>query len=157
MSMVISFESIPVEIAGTVISRPIIPVHLLHRTDEDYLVAQSLWVDSGADFTLLSGTIARQLDLEVSDDTSPVGGIGKDYVVRRSLCDVILARGAEAYRFAIPVHVADNFEPRYPLLGRVGVFDRFDVVFRQRNGRVEFHKKHPSLERVPLPGKLRQG
>ena len=97
MSMVISFESIPVEIAGTVISRPIIPVHLLHRTDEDYLVAQSLWVDSGADFTLLSGTIARQLDLDVSDDTSPVGGIGKDYVVRRSLCDVILARGTPSW------------------------------------------------------------
>lgn len=153
--MVISFESIQVEIEGVLITRPIIPVHLLHRTDEDFMVAQSLWVDSGADFTLISGTIAKQMDLEVSGETSPVGGIGQDYLVRGSICEVILARGAEAYQFTIPVHVAENFEPRYPLLGRVGVFDRFDVVFRQRNGRVEFHRKDPSLERVPLPGKLR--
>lgn len=119
------------------------------------MVALSLWVDSGADFTLISGTIARQLDLELSEGTSSLGGIGRDYQVRRALCDVVLARGAEAYRLTIPLHVADNFEPRYPLLGRVGVFDRFDVVFRQRNGRVEFHRKDPRLERVPLPEKLR--
>ena len=154
--MVISFECIPVEIDGRSISRPIIPVHLLHRTDGDYLVAQSLWVDSGADFTLMSGTIAGQLDLELSGTTSSVGGIGQDYQVRKGVCEIILARGSEAYQFTIPVHVADNFEPRYPLFGRVGVFDRFDVVFRQRNGRVEFHNKDPSLERIPLPEKLRQ-
>ena len=155
--MVISFESIQVEIEGVPVTRPIIPVHILHRTDEDYMVAQSLWVDSGADFTLVSGTIARQMDLELSEGTSSVGGIGQDHHVRRALCDVILARGAEAYRLTIPVHVADDFEPRYPLLGRVGVFDRFDVVFRQRNGRVEFHRKDPRLERIKLPDKLRPG
>jgi hypothetical protein len=153
--MVISFESIHVEIEGVPMTRPIIPVHLLHRTDEDYIVAQSLWVDSGADFTLISGTIARQMDLEQSEGTSSVGGIGQDYKVRKALCDVILARGSEAYRFTIPVHVADNFELSYPLLGRVGVFDRFDVVFRQRNGRVEFHRKDPRLQRIQLPEKLR--
>ncbi len=153
--MVLSFESIPVDISGIVVRRPIIPVHLLHRTDRDFLVAQSLWVDSGADFTLISRTIAGRLDLELSGKTATVGGIGQDCKVRRSFCEVLLARGSEAYRFSIPVHVADNFEPRYPLLGRVGVFDRFDVIFRQRNGRVEFHKKDPTLERTRLPGKLR--
>ena len=137
------------------VHRPIIPVHLLHRKDRDFLIAQSLWVDSGADFTLISHTIAEQLELELSETTAPVGSIGQDYRVRGATCGIILARGAEAYRLTIPVHVADNFEPRYPLFGRVGVFDRFDVVFRQRNGRVEFHNKDPSLKRINLPEKLR--
>ncbi len=74
-----------------------------------------------------------------------------------SECDIILARGAEAYRLTVPVQVVgpDGDDPPFTLLGRKGVFDRFDVTFRERRLRVELAAKDPTLRRVPLSKALR--
>ena len=154
-AMALSFRYLKMTYGAQVVFRPIIPVIFIDKSDPDNLLSEGLWVDSGADFTLISRTLADALNLSLSPNTYDTGGVGGDVKVRKAVCDIILARGGEAYQFDIPVHVAENFDPKYPLLGRAIVFNKFDVVFRQRNNRVEFQKKDKTMVRIPLPDQLK--
>ena len=75
--------------------------------------------------------------------------------VVETTCDIILGIPSEVYKIKIPVQVfVEDDEHRfpYPLLGRTGVFDHFDISFRQRKLKIDFRRMDSSLKRVEFPG-----
>ena len=150
--MVLSFKYGPVPF-GRVLE-PIIPVVFINEKDDNDLVGYGMFVDSGADYSLISATMAERLNIEYKDKpTHNLTGIGGG--AKGVLCEVmiILHRKAEAYKIKILVDILVEGELPYPLLGRIPTFDYFDVTFRQRKLQVHFQNKS-GLERIPIPKKL---
>jgi hypothetical protein len=95
-----------------------------------------MFVDSGADYTLLPQTLGDVLGLrkEINDTLHRSKGVGGSiWVVMRRLQMRI-----GGHRFPVDVGWASTDDVPL-LLGRADVFDRFDVRFSQRDHITEFH------------------
>ncbi len=143
--MVLSFEYTSAAMTG--FPKPIIPVILFNITDDvndPYKgLGKGMLVDSGADITTISESTASLLNIDLSElQTSYTNGIGGNNIpVRLSMIMMVLQRGREAYRFQTRVQILDDSNLKYELLGRDFIFSRFDITFRERNNRIEFHRK----------------
>ncbi len=96
-----------------------------------------MYVDSGADFTMLPYRLGLYLGLRASAKSpEKIQGITGSVPVRQARLTMKLG----SHRF--PVHVAWAQEEGVPLLlGRTDVFDRFQIVFDQPAGWVSFRWK----------------
>lgn len=135
--------------------RPIIPIVFVNNNDSNDFIAEGILVDSGADFTIISLTLAKRINLVLDNKKKlTTSGIGGTAEVIRSKGEIILLRGAEAYKIPIPIDVViDNTKLPYPLLGRIPIFNLFDITFRQRKLKINFDNKI-GLERITIPNKL---
>lgn len=112
---------------GDIIFRPIAKVYLL-RSEKEW-IAEYFYIDSGADYTLLPYRLGRFLGLDkVASEIREVGGIGGVIAVRFATVPMRIGN----YQFDCPIAWAQIEHVPF-LLGREGVFDRFDITFRQRN------------------------
>lgn len=149
--MVLSFKYGPVPFAKVV--EPIIPVVFINEKDENDFVGYGMLVDSGADYSILSPTMADRLNINYKGNPARkitgIGGLGKGILAD---VGIILHRGAETYRYRISVYVLIEPDLVYPLLGRIPTFDYFDVSFRQR--KLEIHFQNKSLKKILTPEKL---
>jgi len=88
---------------------------------------QYLYVDSGADHTLLPYRVGRFLELPSAEaDVHQVGGIGGSVGVIYCVVELTIAG------LSFPARVAWAQIEQVPLLlGRTDVFDHFEITFRQ--------------------------
>lgn len=97
-------------------------------------------IDSGADFSFLPKSVGEALGIDFSED-DPVSNLpeGVDGKIK-----------AKCFEHPIQVHIGKSgFSIRIfwvegsvtPLLGREGIFDKFDILFQERLGRVVFVRK----------------
>jgi hypothetical protein len=118
---------------GTVL-RPVANVLLSH---EAYALSVEMLVDSGADLSMIPKTIGDQLGfiLERGEMVYTVGGIGGGIpVVYRS---VFLTVGETS----LPIRIAWGLSDEIPsVLGRLDVFDYFDIEFVQHRKVVIFRE-----------------
>ncbi len=115
------------------ILRPVADVYLKDKLGNE--IVSFMYIDSGADIILIPKQVGDALGFEVKDDEiKEIGGIGNTKI------PVIIKTA--------PVRIGDKtFNARIawalieevpPLLGRVDVFDIFDVQFKQRERKIIF-------------------
>ena len=95
-----------------------------------------LLVDSGADYTLISSADALLLGLDYQEIRSPETKVEVANMASIHTKKTLLTLTIESLAFKIPVLVAK--EEVECLLGRKGVFDQFDILFQEKEGRVVF-------------------
>lgn len=94
----------------------------------------SAWVwmllDSGADCSLISMDLAHGPGLAIGEAHGGLGTFGRAPMGRAHMVAAIRHALEWLPSMTIPVEVPLQGAPPLPVLGREGVFDRFDVLFR---------------------------
>lgn len=119
-----------------VVYRPVATVEFLSQNGE--WIRAHPYIDSGADVTLLPLSLGRLLGLEIKGEglreLRGVSGHGVPVIFHSLRIKIgpfdFEARVAWALIEEVP-----------PLLGRAGVFDYFDVTFKQRDGEIAFEER----------------
>ncbi len=116
------------KIFGT-IYRPIVPVELKWKSER---TIQRMYLDSGADVTLLPRSVGDSLKFEITDDIREMRGvldIPIPIIIKNidiKFCDI-----------EFPVRVAWAMIEEVPLLlGRLDVFDKFEIMFMQKEKKI---------------------
>ena len=117
---------------GTLVKTPSIPITL---TGKETFETIGL-LDSGADISAISKSIAELLGLKLEGDIGLAYGIGGKVKSIESSVKILVQKGHERYSFDMPVKVIiDDYD--FPiLLGRAGFFNRFVITFDQENERI---------------------
>jgi len=118
---------------GLIIYRPVADVELKAATGE--WIECHPYIDSGADVTLIPLSLGRLLELEIEEEKiEELYGLGKQGipVIFKSI-EIKIGE----YKFITEIAWALT-EEVIPLLGRKGVFDKFNVNFKQNQKIVEF-------------------
>jgi hypothetical protein len=115
-----------------VIYRPVAEVIFINADKE---VRDFPYVDSGADITLIPRSVGELLGFELgNEEIKEMGGVGGSKVP--TILKTLKVRIGE---FEFPIKIAWALvEDVPPLLGRVDVFDKFEVTFRQKEKITEF-------------------
>ena len=121
---------------GTKVKAPAIPVTLIGKTIFDVIAI----IDSGADVTAISKSIADLLEIDLSAPAEKAHGIGGTIDVIPSKCSIRVEKGHEKYQFDIPIKVIVNESNLPVLLGRAGFFDNFEVTMNQKQNRISLKK-----------------
>lgn len=117
---------------GEVIWRPVADVWFLNTSGE--WIELHPYIDSGADITLLPFSFGKLLGWKKSGKRRErIGGIAGAIEVFNISCKVKIG----GKKFAIKAAWAQTEEVP-ALLGRADVFDKFDVMFRQRRKEIIF-------------------
>lgn len=110
------------------IYRPKIPVELIRGSERKI---QLMYLDSGADITLLSKSVGDLLKFEMIGDVLEMKGVADISIpvimknIDIKLCDI-----------EFPVRVAWALIETPLLLGRMDIFDKFEIVFMQKEKKV---------------------
>ena len=116
------------------ILRPVADVYIEDKTGQ--WIQFHPYIDSGADVTMVPLSLGRLLGLRADEEkVEEIGGI-------RGSVPVIYVRkrmkiGSEMMLVKIAWALIEEVPP---LLGRTDVFDRFEVIFKQRQKLVEFRQ-----------------
>jgi len=119
-----------------VVLRPIAEVYF--EDTEGRKIRALMYIDSGADISLIPKALGESLGLEVQEEeTKEITGVGNARVpviikkVKIRIGNVeFKARVAWALEEGVP-----------PLLGRLDVFERFNINFREKDKIIEFRRK----------------
>ena len=112
------------------------PNYSVGLRNKDREVNLTMVVDSGADFSVISFQIGKNLGFALADREEillgqTLGGAVK-YVLRR------IEFSIDGYQLTAPVAWVQNDTADIMLLGREDVFDRFNIEFRQAEERIIF-------------------
>lgn len=118
---------------GQVVKRPIAWVEF--RDKNGNWIPQDLYIDSGADITLIPRSVGELLGFEFNPEESieEIGGIGGTLpTVKRKVKIRVGKRDTE-------IEVAWALtEDAPPLLGRKDIFDTFEITFNQKKETITF-------------------
>lgn len=118
-----------------VIRRPVADVFL--RAKNGNWIEFHPYIDSGADVTLIPLSLGKLLGLDATKgEIERIGGISGSIPV------VYLPVRIRIGTVELPIKLGWALVERVPpLLGRDGVFDRFEITFRQRVGEILFNPR----------------
>lgn len=120
---------------GLTVKRPVALVEFLSR--DNLWIPQELYIDSGADITLLPYSVGDLLGFQMKpgEKTEEIGGIaGKIPIIFRQAKIKIDTHTLE-------IKVAWSlFEEVPSLLGRKDIFDSFEITFKQNQDLILFEK-----------------
>ncbi|MEM9541830.1 MAG: retropepsin-like domain-containing protein [Cyanobacteria bacterium P01_E01_bin.42] len=112
------------------------PNYSVDLRNQEREVNLTMLVDSGADFSVVSFQIGKNLGFALADrEEILVGqtlGGAVEYVLRR------IEFSIDGYQFKAPVAWIQNETADIMLLGREDVFDRFNIEFRQAEEKIVF-------------------
>ncbi len=115
------------------IYRPIADIHL--QTRKGRWIKYEAFIDSGADITIIPYSVGRYLGFEMKEENlvSFQGVTGK---------------GVPTILTKVKMRIGDvELEPRVawaliedapPLLGRLDIFDKFNITFKEKEGKIIF-------------------
>lgn len=131
MTLTFKYKSVK-RLDGTEVRIPSIPIVLDGKEKFETIAL----LDSGADISAIPLNVAEILGLNIKGDKIPVFGIGGKVDSIETRMNIALEKGHEHYKMQIPVKVIlGNYD--FPvLLGRVGFFDNFIILFDQSKERV---------------------
>jgi hypothetical protein len=116
------------------IYRPVVQVELKWRSER---TIQRMYLDSGADISLIPMSVGDSLGLEITDDIKEMKGVGNVIIpviiknINIRLCDKeFTARFAWSLIEEVPL-----------LLGRMDIFDKFEIIFMQKEKNVVLYSK----------------
>lgn len=114
---------------------PNVPLELRLGSDWYKFMA---YVDSGASFSIFSARTVKALGFPYKKGqlTSLVVGDGSSIPVYLHRLRIKIGD----YRFLAPIGFSEKLGVAFNLLGRAGIFDRFDITFSDSKERVTFTK-----------------
>ncbi|MFH0775311.1 MAG: hypothetical protein V2A53_07480 [bacterium] len=116
-----------------IVFRPVADIEFESKNGE--WIECHLYIDSGADVTLIPFSLGKLLGLEIDEDKiEEIYGVGKQGIPI-IFCEEKVKIGE--YTFGIKIAWA-LIEEIPPLLGRIGIFDHFHINFKQDEGIIEF-------------------
>jgi len=130
------------------IPRPVADVIL---ENDDLQVEASLYIDSGADITMLPLRFGRALGLkqtasDIIREVRGISGSGIPYLLK----EIVLILNGEK----LTVRIAWALLEEVPLLlGRLDIFNRFQILFDERKGWVDFKKHGKKRSKSTFPNK----
>lgn len=114
--------------------RPVAEVDI--TADERNWFPALLYIDSGADISVVPRSFGELLGLDLSKNLGEVRGVG-DAIVSLSIQVVKMKIGGEVLE--VKVGVAQINEVPY-ILGRHDVFNLFKITFEEKNKKISFDK-----------------
>ncbi|MBW8049077.1 MAG: hypothetical protein FVQ77_01805 [Cytophagales bacterium] len=118
--------------SGEIIFRPVANIYILRNNKE--WISENFYIDSGADYTMISYRMGIFLGLEkIALDVKQMGGIGGAITARFAIVPMRI----EKHQFNCTIAWA-QIEQVPLLLGRKNVFDNFDIKFQQRKKKTAF-------------------
>lgn len=122
---------------GTLVKTPSIPITLIGKESFDTIAL----LDSGADISAIPKSIAELLGLDISGDMHFAYGIGGKVKSVESSVKILIQKAHERYSFNLPVKVVLD-EYNFPiLLGRLGFFNKFVVIFDEESEKVMLKRR----------------
>src|SRR5574341_568032 len=115
------------------------PVALIELKSEFGWVPEWMYVDSGADISLLPRSLGDLLGFEVTQDIQEIRGVG-DSVVPVLIKNIDVRLGDEVFNARVAWSLIEEVPP---LLGRIDMFDKFEVIFKQHARNVVFRENEP--------------
>lgn len=117
------------------IKRPVADVYL--KTKSKSWIEFHPYIDSGADLTIVPLSLGKLIGLELNKNkVEQIGGIRGSIPVVPTRCQIRI--GLEEF----PINIAWALvEDVPPLLGRTDIFDRFEITFKQKDGKIIFKKR----------------
>lgn len=111
-------------------SFPIIPLTIEYGQKKDF----SALVDSGATVSVFKEDVAVSLGIDIErGDEIYLGGVGGH--IRGYLHEVKVEIAGRT--FVCPIVFSREYAVSFNLLGRQGFFEKFDVLFEERKGRLQ--------------------
>jgi hypothetical protein len=116
------------------VKRPVAEVWLKNGQEKIKLHS---YIDSGADVTLIPFSLGELLGFKADKEkTEHLGGISDGVSVIYKRCQIKIGN------CLFPILVAWALSEDVPvLLGRAGVFDTFDITFKQKEGKIIFMER----------------
>ena len=120
---------------GIEIKSPSIPVNISGSGSKYQFIAL---IDSGADVSVIPKEVAELLGLDINKNKEEARGIGGKVPAIQTNINIEIGKPHEIYNFNIPVKVimSDMDEEIPILLGRVGFFDKFIIIFNQKEEKI---------------------
>lgn len=112
------------------------PVALVELKSGFGWVPEWMYVDSGADISLLPRSLGDLLGFEVTQDIQEIRGVG-DSVVPVIIKDIDVRLGGDVFNARMAWSLIEEVPP---LLGRIDMFDKFEVTFKQHEKKVVFRE-----------------
>lgn len=118
------------------IFRPVACVQFIDQKDQK--LAAYMYIDSGADITLIPRQLGETLGFEIAgDEIIEIGGLG-DAKVPVIIKTVTMLLGEEKITCRVAWALVEEVPP---LLGRTDLFELFTITFDQKNKKIRFEKK----------------
>ena len=114
------------------ILRPVANVEL--KSDRGYWFPASMYIDSGADMTLIPSDFGRLLGMDLKKNISSLAGV-TGAPMKVSLQSTEIKIGASAHKAKVAVALRNNVPY---LLGREGVFNAFKITFEEYKSLTHF-------------------
>ena len=135
--MSFSFKYKPITLkTGKIIHRPIIPLTIEGMEKMDILAV----LDSGSDMTIIPKEMAERIDIRYTGENE-IYGIGRIPIkTREGKIHITFGKGRENYSFDIPVLVPVDKEDVPIIIGRIGFFNQFKIIFSESEKKIEFKK-----------------
>lgn len=127
--------------SGSKIYRPLIPIKIKgSKSSFDTLAI----LDSGSDTTIIPKEIAEVIGIDCKNENSISGISGAPLKAKEGKINVEFGKAREIYNFDIPVLVPEK-ENLAVIIGRMGFFEQFKIIFDESKKRIEFKKSFASL------------
>ncbi len=119
--------------------KPIIPIRLINPKTNKGIRIDAL-IDSGADATVLAATFGKEIGLDVrKGEEAKLSGLGGK-AIRAYFHEIILEVGGNKVGSFVGFTYSKGVAA---ILGQIGFFDKFKVVFDQKKEAIEITpKKH---------------
>ena len=113
---------------------PLAKIDLLYKNKR-----QSFWpiIDSGANVSIFPKAVGDALGIDFEGEPESVEGVLGNFLWYSHYVNITLGD----YKEPISIRALFLMGEPYPLLGREGIFDKFDVLFQERLRKVVFIKK----------------
>ena len=119
-----------------IIRTPSIPITLNGESEH---VDTVVLIDSGADISVISMSMADLLGLKLENEEE-VTGIGGKIKASHSNVSLKIEKGHESYSLRLPIKVLPKEIEIPVLLGRLVFFDSFDISFEQTKNKISLKK-----------------
>lgn len=113
---------------------PLAKIDLLYKNKR-----QSFWpiIDSGANVSIFPKAVGDALGIDFEGEPESVEGVLGNFLGYSHYVNITLGD----YKEPISIRALFLMGEPYPLLGREGIFDKFDVLFQERLRKVVFMRR----------------
>ena len=101
-------------------------------------------IDSGADFSMMSWQIGKEMGYTLADSEQPLLAYGIGGTVEYVLRSIEMRIGE--HKFPVPIAWLQEDDTEEMILGREVVFDLFNIEFRQAEEKIIFNWRTESTE-----------
>lgn len=116
------------------IKRPVADIYV--KTKSSFWIEFHPYIDSGADLTMLPLSLGRLLGLHLDEKkVEQIGGIRGTVPIINTEC--LMRIGDEELKVKTAWALIEDIPP---LLGRSDVFDKFEIIFKQKEDAIVFQK-----------------